>query len=239
MSPTSTSTVQISRKGMFIWIGLIIFISFWMFVLGVMVGRGMAPVNLETGKLERELAELKAKVLKQEQEKLTFKVEGKSGEKTQLGFYEALKDPGKETDFKPLKPVAPQTPKPMPEPLAPLAVVTRPETPEPAPSVPAPKPKNEPPPAPMKAVAPQTRVVPAEDHFAVQVASVQDIKGAEKLVADLRNKGYQAYQIRSEVTGKGVWYRIRVGGFKDRGDAEKVLKKLKSDHFGGMVVSTQ
>ena len=71
------------------------------------------------------------------------------------------------------------------------------------------------------------------------MASVQDIKGADKLVAELRNKGYQAYQIRSEVAGKGVWYRIRVGGFEDRDAAGKILKKLKGDKYGGMVVRTK
>jgi len=236
MSPTSAPAVQISRKGLFIWIGLIIFISFWMFVLGVMVGRGMSPVNLETGKLEKELAELKAKMLKQEQEEVASQAEGKAGEKPQLGFYEALKDPGKEAVFKPVKPVEPPAPKPLP---VPPVRVPKPQVEVPAPSVPAPEPKREPPPAPPKAPPAEPRDTSAMGYFAVQVAAVQDVKGAQALVADLRSKGYQAYQIRSEVAGKGVWYRIRVGGFEDRGAAEKVLKQLKGDKYGGMVVSTK
>jgi cell division septation protein DedD len=238
MTEGKTAAIQISRKGMFIWIGLIIFISFWMFVLGVMVGRGMAPVNLETGKLEKELAELKAKTLNREQENTDAQAAGKAGEKPQLGFYEALKDPGKETAFKIAKPVEIQTPKPLP---APPAAVSKPEPTAPVAPVPAPQPKREPPPAPAPKTVnrPQPQDAPVGEYFSVQVASVQDIKGADKLVAELRNKGYQAYQIRSEVAGKGVWYRIRVGGFEDRGAAGKILKKLKGDKYGGMVVRTK
>lgn len=236
MSTTSAPAVQISRKGMYIWVGLIIFISFWMFVLGVMVGRGMSPVNLEAGKLEKELSELKTKMLQQERDKVALQAEGQSGGKPQLGFYEALKDPGKEAVFKPVKPLDPPAPKRLP---VPSARVSKPVPDVPAPSVPAPKPKSEPPPAPRKAPPPKPQDTSTAGYFAVQVAAVQDVKGADKLVTELRHKGYQAYQIRSEVAGKGVWYRIRVGGFEDRGAAEKVLRQLKGDKYSGMVVSTK
>jgi cell division septation protein DedD len=125
-------------------------------------------------------------------------------------------------------------------PVAPPPVSAAPESkPEPAP---APKPvlKTETPPAPK--AAPKTEPVataPGNGHFSIQVASVQELEGAEKLVTDLRKKGYQAYQIRSEVAGKGVWYRIRVGAFENRGAAQTMLAKLKGDKFGGMVVNTK
>jgi DedD protein len=201
MTASKTPAIQISRKGMFIWIGLIIFISFWMFVLGVMVGRGMAPVNLETGKLEKELAELKAKMLNKEQENTDAQAAGKTGEKPQLGFYEALKNPGKE-NFKIVKPVEILPPKPLP---APPIAVSRPVPAVPIAPVPVPQPKREPPPAAKVANRPQPQDATAAGYFSVQVASVRDIKGADKLVTELRSKGYQAYQIRSEVAGRGVW----------------------------------
>ena len=236
MARSSSSTIQISRRGLFIWIGLIVFISFWMFILGVMVGRGMAPVNLESGKLDKELTELKTQMLQKKQETATSPTTGQTEEKPQLGFYEALKNPGKEATFKPVKPVRPLKPKPAAKPptasrktvrKVPVPPVSEPKsiTPQPA----APKPGSET--KPEKAVD--------EGYFAVQVASVQDLKGADKLVAELRDKGYHAYRIRSEVRGKGVWYRIRVGGFEDRGSAANMLKKLKDDKYGGMVVSTK
>jgi cell division septation protein DedD len=223
MARTNSPIIQISRKGLLVWIGLFVFMAIWMFVLGVMVGRGMAPVNLEAGKLEKELAEQKDRLLKEKQEAAVSAAAGRTDEKTQLGFYEALKNPGKETTFRPVDPVKPGRRKPAAADSAVTAARNRPTAA--APKAPVSKPK----PAP----------APSPGHFAIQVASVQDIKGAEKLVTRLRAKGYPAYQLRSDVAGKGIWYRIRVGGFEDRRAAENMLKKLKNDKFGGMVVSTK
>jgi cell division septation protein DedD len=234
MARSSSPTIQISRRGLFIWIGLVIFISFWMFILGVMVGRGMAPVNLETGKLEQELTELKSQTLQKTQETATSPTAGQTDEKSQLGFYEALKNPGKEATFRPAKPTKAPTPKPAAKPAMPSK---KPAPKTPAPSVREPVARH--PAATQAASGNKSEKASEKGYFAVQVASVQELKGADKLVAELRNKGYHAYRVRSEVSGKGVWYRIRVGGFEDRSSAENMLKKLKDDKYSGMVVSTK
>ena len=238
MTQARATVIQFSRKGLVIWIGLVVFVAFWMFVLGIMVGRGMAPVNLETGKLEKELADLKAKMLRQEQEKVDAQAAGKAGEKPELEFYEALKNPGKATPFKPVKPLVPApAPKPPddPKPVPEAKPVEPPAAAKPSPKTTAPVAV----PKPALASTPKMAAATERGHFSVQVASVQESRGAEQLVEQLRKKGYQAYQIRSEVAGKGVWYRIRVGAFGDRGAAEKMLARLKGDKYGGMVVSTK
>jgi cell division septation protein DedD len=246
MPQSSPPAVQFSRKGLIIWIGLIIFVCFWMFVLGILVGRGLTPAGLETGKLEKELAELKSRMLDQEQKKVEAQAAGKSDEKHELGFYEVLKDPGKQKPFKPVKPIEPAAPKTLPvpkylppEPAPPRPAVAVPEpAPVPAVETPAP-PKPKPAPVSKAAAPPKPPAAPASGRFSIQVASVQESQGAEKLVGELRKKGYQAYQVRSEVAGKGVWYRIRVGAFEDRGSAEKMLGRLKGEHYHGLVVSTR
>ena len=47
------------RKGLVLQIGLIFFVSIWMFILGVFVGRGTAPVQFDIEELQKELAALK------------------------------------------------------------------------------------------------------------------------------------------------------------------------------------
>jgi len=236
LSKQEIAGIQISRKGMFVWIGLILFIAGWMFVLGILVGRGAAPVKLEVGKLEKELAELKAKMLKQEQAKVDAQASGKDGEKPSLGFYEALKSPQKEAPpFKALPQTSPK-PRPVPEPKKPEnkpAPVPKPQPVPPAVPSPEPRTKRVPPPKPATSPAVQ------KGRFAVQVAAVQAVQNAEKLVARLKAKGYRAYHVRSEIAGRGVWHRVRVGAFEDRQAADKMLARLKSDHFSGMVVSTK
>lgn len=70
---------------------MIVFVAAWMFVLGIFVGRGTAPVKFDIENFQKELAALKEAVIKKGQER--FKI-GKdpAGAKMELGFYEALKE---------------------------------------------------------------------------------------------------------------------------------------------------
>lgn len=239
MAKKNPSGIPISRKGKLVWGGLIVFIAGWMFVLGIMVGRGMAPVNLEVGKLEKELADLKAKMLEQEKAKVEAELSGKESNLPELGYPEALTSSKKEEPFKSLPKQPPVKARKAAAPTKKTAAAPKP-TPKPRPK-PSPAVKQ---PAPAK---PKTvpssgdtgRTVAQKGQFSIQVAAVQNSRSAEQLAARLRKKGYRAYHLRSEVAGKGVWYRVRVGAFKDRGEADRVLARLKADDFGGMVVSTQ
>jgi len=245
------SGIHISRRGMLVWGGLIVFVAGWMFVLGIMVGRGLAPVNLEVGKLEQELAELKAKMLAQEKAKVEAQISGKENNLPELGYPEALTSGKKEEPFKSLPKKSSAKAKPVPE--QPKKIVAKPKpVPKPKPK-PVPKAKPKPKPQPASAVRPEVpskpkspprskpapKTVAQQGRFSIQVAAVQNPQSAEQLAAKLRKQGYRAYRLRSEVAGKGVWYRVRVGAFENRGEADRVLGKLKADNFSGMVVSTQ
>lgn len=239
MAKKNPSGMHISRRGMLVWGGLIVFIAGWMFVLGIMVGRGIAPVNLEVGKLEQELADLKAKMLAQEKAKVEAQISGKESNLPELGYPEALTSAKKEEPFKALPKKPTPTAKPVPPQPKKKAIKPKPAPkpkPQPAPAVkPAPKPQPKRPPSPK----PENRTVAQKGRFSIQVAAVQNAQSAEQLAAKLRKQGYRAYRLRSEVAGKGVWYRVRVGAFEDRGEANRMLAKLKADNFSGMVVSTQ
>ncbi len=246
MAKKKTSGIHISRKGMLVWGGLIVFVAGWMFVLGIMVGRGIAPVNMEVGKLEQELADLKAKMLEQEKAKVEAQISGKENNLPELGYPEALTSGKKEEPFKSLpKKSTAKVKKRVPEQPKKTAV-----KPKPAPKPkPVPKPKPKPAPADKPAVSPKQKSSPKpkpapqtvaqKGRFSIQVAAVQNAQSADQLAARLRKQGYRAYRLRSEVAGKGVWYRVRVGAFENRGEADRVLTKLKADNFSGMVVSTQ
>ncbi len=247
MAKKNPSGIHISRRGMLVWGGLIVFVAGWMFVLGIMVGRGIAPVNMDVGKLEQELAELKAKMVAQEKAKVEAQISGKENNLPELGYPEALTSGKKEEPFKSLPKKPSATAKKVPEP--PKKTAAKPKPVPKAKPVPKPKPKPKPAPAVKPAVPskpksppqpkPAPKTVAQKGRFSIQVAAVQNAQSAEQLAARLRKKGYRAYRLRSEVTGKGVWYRVRVGAFEDRSAADRVLAKLKADNFSGMVVSTQ
>jgi cell division septation protein DedD len=62
--------------------------------------------------------------------------------------------------------------------------------------------------------------------YTVQVNAFPDEKSAKTLVDRLRDKGYNAYLSESRNQGR-VWYRVRVGRFESRDEAEKTQESLK------------
>ena len=62
--------------------------------------------------------------------------------------------------------------------------------------------------------------------YTVQVASSQSEEKALSLINRLKAKDYPAYIEEVELKGK-KWYRVRVGSFRDRIDAQRLVDKLK------------
>jgi DedD protein len=63
--------------------------------------------------------------------------------------------------------------------------------------------------------------------WTIQVNAYPDERSAKLLVDRLKNKGYNAYATDVRIRGK-VWYRVRVGSYASREEAEKVEETLKS-----------
>ena len=198
------------------WIFLIIFVSAWMFGLGVLVGRDTVPVKFDIEELHNELVALKEAVIKKEQKR--FKIDSNGvRNKTDFDFYEALKETKKDngnakisgkqetkhlsknTALKPKKKIAPDKTKPD-------EVIQ--------------KGKKE-----------------TNKTITIQVAAFKNSKDADNIVAKLIKKGYTAYKISSNIRGKGVWHRVRVGYFKDKAEAGRTLNKLKKEKFKAILVN--
>lgn len=214
--------MEITRKGFFLWLVIIFMVSAWMFVLGILVGRGTAPVHFDIEKLQKELLALKQAVVRKELNKIAS--DSDTGLKnTDLGFYEKLKEPG-----------ADDTTVPIVKKTAPAAVASAADTGrvggqqaekvEPA----AGRPKAASPSAVQAAAGPGS--------FTIQVAATKDEAAADQLVAKLRIKGYAAYWIKADVPASGTWYRVRVGPYAQREAAEPVLQRLKSEKLSGFIV---
>ncbi len=237
MARKQKSKSAIPRKTLLIWGGVTLLVAGWMFVLGILVGRGTAPVNLEVGKLEKELADLKAAMTRKEHAKINAQTSGKGSGKPQLGFYEALKDPKQNKPHKDkpsAKRVAKQPPKPA---RTEKGVQAKPVQAKKAPPKPSARPDKKP--AARSVASDPGNVRKGKGRYTIQVAAVKETGNAERLVAQLRSKGYPAYQVRVEVPGKGAWHRVRVGAFENRAAADRMLAKLKAGRHSGMVVSTK
>ena len=75
--------------------------------------------------------------------------------------------------------------------------------------------------------------------FAVQIAAFTDDKGANALAAKLKKAGYASSYIEPVETSRGTLWRVRVGGFASRPDADAARTKLKADGWNGLVVAAK
>jgi cell division septation protein DedD len=181
--------------------GVLLLVSVWMFVLGVLVGRGTAPVHFDTEALQEELASLREAVVKKERNRFRIFENDAGPEKAEnLDFYENLKKSAPE------KPPAPAADVP----------ANRPETDKTGKKT-------------LKPPKPATKAVSArEKPYTIQVASLREEKMAVAMVDRLQANGYPAYRERAEIEGKGIWHRVRIGSFAGPADAARTLQRLKS-----------
>ena len=215
-SAKSKYLVQMTSKGVVLGFCLIVLISGWMFVLGVLVGRGTAPVHFDITVLQKELNALKESIIKQQQEREQVEIPTFKEEK-ELDFYEALK--GSQKDEK-------------------LVLKKQQESPAAA-SYKQKETKAEETPnkqlTSMKKLTKTGSMPPVKGAFYVQVASTKNAASADELVKKLKQKGYQAYKVKVEISGKGTWYRVCSGGFNSQTEATKARDELTTLGYKGMV----
>jgi hypothetical protein len=207
-----------TRKGLTLWICVTFFACAWMFVLGIFVGRGTAPVKFDMEKLQKELVDLKEALIKKEVGR--YKLDSPSADNiTPLGFPEALKHTGGEERLKA------DIPKKNPTPLhehtvskTKKSLVSRKATTR------------------KKKTATIKKSVKENKNFTIQVAALKDSKIADNMVAEFKKRGYPAYRSMGKIPEKGIFYRIRIGFFKNRTDADIILNRLEKENIKAIIV---
>ena len=195
MAKTKTTTKrkpvwQLSRRGVYGSIALALTACAWTFFVGVLVGRGTAPVKFDMEKLGQDLHALREQVQHQQSlQTYSVAVENKSN----MDFYEDLKQPSDDpaidpnlTRTPPQPTIAPTAPAPAEaqDPPAPsgVPVKRRMSGLQPKKKAAGHKPAPKPPP-------PHTASPAAAGALTLQVASLQDAKTADEMVARLRKEG--------------------------------------------------
>ncbi|MBI3814974.1 MAG: SPOR domain-containing protein [Nitrospinae bacterium] len=69
---------------------------------------------------------------------------------------------------------------------------------------------------------------PLQPFYTVQAGAFKTMDDASKLKSRLEGKGYQSY-ITTYDTPDGKWFRVRIGQFKTKEQAESAAKKLKTE----------
>jgi len=81
---------------------------------------------------------------------------------------------------------------------------------------------------------------PSGEGYTIQVAALRMQAEAEKIIRSLKTKGYSAYLVKDgSNSGEDSWYRVRIGRFSGRPEAEKHLHEL-SERAGvrGFVIAS-
>jgi len=95
-----------------------------------------------------------------------------------------------------------------------------------------------------------TVTVPAEEPIQIEVKQQVKPKGKYSLhVSSFKNDinagnevdrissiGFDAYSERTDLNEKGIWYRIKIGPFETRNEAQSELNRLKQNGIEGRII---
>ena len=231
--------IVLSRRKIAGWLFLIFFLCAWMFVLGLLVGRGTAPVKFDIAALGKKIEASKKDDLGKQKEMPVQKEAVTVKDKTELDFYETLEENKVDTKVPALqkpKAVERKIEKPVEKTVSQkrAPAKTDPQKAEPQKSKPvktSQKKKST-----KGKVAAVKKTHAAGPIYTIQAASVKDPKDADQLVQKLKKSGYPAYRAIGKIPGKGIWFRVRIGKYKSKSEAMGIMKKLKKDGMKPILV---
>jgi len=222
MSDEGVHEIQLNGKQLVFMFMAVTVVAVVIFLCGVMVGRGVrAPRATEVADaaIESSLDPTAPPAPVSASGSSSSAIPDPTQEPTRLNATAPPPEPAKETQIlqevnstSPLAPVPPvKTPVAEPPPL-----VKNPAPKPPAPKTPAPTPK--------------TAAVnePTGDGFVVQVAAVKERSEADTIAKRLSSKGFKSF-VSSPSAGAARVYRVRVGKFNDRREAENVARRLEKE----------
>jgi cell division protein FtsN len=79
----------------------------------------------------------------------------------------------------------------------------------------------------------------AKTRYSIQIASYQEKEMAEEDVKKMKKAGYAAFIVSSELPGKGMWHRVRVGSFSNKSAAERLQKELHAKEGFSPILVTE
>ncbi len=165
------------------------FVAGWMFLLGIMVGRGDAPLSFDIAKFQKRLDTIVKKSGKKNREEIN------------LDFYDALNAPDRKDEDTSIE-------------TAPKKIPNNNNT----------------------AIKQKTSLKKKTfKHYTIQIAAYSSYNETISQMAVLKAKGFSSYMAAGKKEG-GNLYRIRIGSFATREEAEKFKIKLEKFKINSMVI---
>jgi DedD protein len=209
--------LELSKMAVVGWgVGLLLAL-FWMFLLGLLVGKGLTPANINLTEIKRRMVAEglwpgSGKPAPESEKPAAPAATDDKIPIKDLEFYEAL-----------AKKKQARLTTPPPEKVREQKTVTRP--PAPVDTVPA---SPAPPPQPEKASAGPE--ISSAARYTVQVASFKEEASARKFAASLKNVSSPVTVHAVDLPAKGRWYRVQAGGPLSRQEADALAARLLKEH---------
>jgi cell division septation protein DedD len=207
---------DLSRLALAGWCFALLVALLWMFVLGVLVGKGITPANINLTEIKKKMIDQGVwpgsnKSVQEEETPRTTNTKKKIPLKD-LEFYEKLAQKKKES----LQESTPVQTAPKDKPAA--AIETHPK---PVATTQAQPPSG----------SPKTAEVSKEEklstgNFTVQLASFKDQNSAKKFAAQFQDLKPNVTVRTVDLPGKGRWYRVQVGRLSSRDEATALADRL-------------
>ncbi|MCK5311508.1 MAG: SPOR domain-containing protein [Desulfobacteraceae bacterium] len=216
---------------------ILFFVVTWMFILGIFVGRGSAPVKFDTREFQKRLANIAG----------VYEAEHKDSDEIDIQFYEDLQKPMSTARDIPDKQdaitpnvvnnlgtenqeVKAELTKEVPIKLSQKSMTKAKYAAEfvKSGSVPRKTLKED-------SAAKKVAVKDKTYQYTIQIAAFRDIQSALDKISSLKAKGHTAYKTLGEVQDE-IWHRVRVGRFTNTEVARKYLRKLKQDNINGIII---
>jgi cell division septation protein DedD len=64
--------------------------------------------------------------------------------------------------------------------------------------------------------------------YALQIGSYQQMNEANAMIQKWKDRGYPAYLMIADIPDRGRWYRVRLGGFSNRDEANKYKREFEA-----------
>lgn len=75
--------------------------------------------------------------------------------------------------------------------------------------------------------------------YTIQIASSKEESKSEQMSNSLKKKGLDSFVAPVNVKDKGTWYRVYIGKFSSKAEADQYLLTIKKDFPAGFVVTTK
>lgn len=243
--------LQLTRRGTYASLLLITAACAWMFFVGVLVGRGTAPIHFDMEALNRELKALKQSSEERRHRQLDSYAAALE-DQSALDVYAELKRSDDKLTIDPT--LSRRVPAPTTAPTDQVDAADR-ISDAPPPAIPVIKRREglrpkvpgrlalKVRPSAGSAASPRTVAdrkpvsTTKRGKFTVQVAALKDARVAAQMVERLRREGFEAFLSTRTIAAKGVWHRVRIGHFPDSKAAIGVVRRLEAQGLRPLVVA--